>query len=106
VSTKVLLPPGCGGFKAADGTPYTAKPGTFVRVEDKHLGALESQDYVSAGLVAARERFFTARKGDGRWCGACKRLWNRWNKTCGKCGAETAPEGEMPRDLPAGPWQP
>lgn len=84
------------GFKASDGTRYVSKPGTFVNVEDRHMGALKAQDYASAGLVeAGAEKLFAVRKGDGRWCGACRRLWNSWNRSCPKCEAETIPEDEM-----------
>ena len=96
MTQRVNLPPGCMGFKATDGTRYTAKAGTFVNVEDKHIGALRAQDYASAGLVdAGPEKLFTVRKGDGRWCVACCRLWNRWNPVCPKCDGETVPEDEM-----------
>jgi hypothetical protein len=103
---RVNLPPGCMGFKAADGTRYTAKAGTFVNVEDRHMGALRSQDYASAGLVTAEEKFFAVTKDDGRWCAACRRLWNRWNLTCSRCGTETVPEADMPRELPGGQYVP
>lgn len=103
---KVLLPPGCMGFKASDGTRYTARPGTFVHVEDRHMGALREQQYASAGLVATEEKFFAVTRDDGRWCKPCRRVWNRWNAVCPKCGEDTVPESEMPRELPAGPYQP
>jgi len=104
--TRVLLPPGCMGFKAADGTRYTAKPCTSVDVDDRHMPALRAQDYASAGLVAGEEKFFAVTKDDGRWCRACRRVWNRWNAVCPKCGHDTVPEAEMPRELPAGPYMP
>jgi hypothetical protein len=107
MSQRVNLPPGCMGFKASDGTRYTAKPGTSVIVEDRHIPALRAQDYASAGLVdAGPEKFFSVRQDDGRWCKPCRRVWNRWNHVCPRCGEDTVPESEMPRDLPAGPYVP
>ncbi len=103
---RVNLPPGCMGFKASDGTRYTAKAGTFVNVEDRHMPALRAQDYASAGLVATEEKFFAVTKDDGRWCAPCRRLWNRWSHTCPKCGRDTTSEAEMDRTLPSGPYVP
>jgi len=83
--------------------------GSFVNIEDgsPQLKKLAAQDYSQAGLVdAGPEKFFTLRKDDGRWCKPCRRVWNRWNHSCPKCGAETVSETEMPRDRPAGPYMP
>lgn len=107
---RVFLPPGCLGF--ADGSKKylgVNGPGSFVNLEDgsPQLAKLRNQDYASAGLVdAGPEKFFTVRKDDGRWCKPCRRVWNRWNAVCPKCGADTLPEAEMPRDLPDGPYRP
>jgi hypothetical protein len=111
---RVNLPPSCAGF--ADGnTKYMAVngPGSFVNIDDtdpagkRALAKLAAQDYAQAGLVdAGPEKFFSRRKDDGRWCRACNRVWNRWNRTCPKCEQETVPEGEMPRDLPEGQYMP
>lgn len=94
---RVNLPPGCMGFKAKDGTRYVAKPGTHVEVAEKHMAALKSQDYASAGLVDVHETRFIVEdsKKQGRWCKSCNRLWNAWNYDCGKCGEATVPESEM-----------
>jgi len=71
------------------------------------MGALQREDYASAGLVNVNgERFFSNRSGDGRWCPDCRRLWNRWNAVCVKCGAATVTESEMDRTLPPGPYTP
>lgn len=107
---RVFLPPGCLGF--ADGSKKylgVNGPGSFVNLEDgsPQLAKLRNQDYASAGLVdAGPEKFFTVRKDDGRWCKPCRRVWNRWNAVCPKCGEDTLPEAEMPRDLPDGPYRP
>ena len=94
---RVNLPPGCMGFKASDGTRYMAKPGTHVNVEDRHMAALQSQDYVSAGLVAGAEKFIIdSRKApEGRWCRPCIRSYHAWTKVCPKCGGVTVPESEL-----------
>lgn len=98
--TKVLLPPGCCGFKAQDGTRYVAKPGTFVDVADHHMAALKNQDYASAGLVdAGAEKFYVKSGPQGRWCPACPNntIYHSWTKMCPDCYAETVPESEMAR---------
>jgi hypothetical protein len=108
-----LLPPSCGGFADGD-TKYLAErgPGSFVNIDDsdpagrRALQKLRGQDYVSAGLVAGEEKFFAVTGNDGRWCSGCRRLWNRWNHVCPKCGHDTTPEAEMTRELPEGPYQP
>lgn len=93
---RVNLPPGCAGFKAADGTRYVAKPGTHVDVDDRHMPALRSQDYASAGLVdAGAEKFYVTRGPEAMWCRQCIRSWHNWTKTCPKCGQETIPESEL-----------
>jgi hypothetical protein len=96
------------GFKASDGTRYVAKPGTHVDVAERHMAALKSQDYASAGLVdaGAEKQFIRDEKKRGRWCKSCNRLWNAWNAVCAKCGAETIPELDMDRDLPEGQYYP
>jgi hypothetical protein len=85
------------GFKADDGTRYTAKPGTSVDVDERHIPALRNQQYASAGLVDAgpEKQFIRDRKQRGRWCPKCVKLWHAWAKTCSKCGDETVSEMEM-----------
>jgi hypothetical protein len=111
---RIQLPSGCAGF--ADGNrKFMAEngPGSFVNIDDtdpagrRALKQLAGQDYAQAGLVdAGPEKFFTARKDDGRWCRPCRRVWQRWSVTCPKCGGDTVPEADMPRDLPSGPYCP
>ena len=108
---RINLPDGCFGF--ADGDRKIRAEhgpgGFFVNLEDgdPQLKKLRNQDYASAGLVdAGPEKFYTLRKDDGRWCPPCRRVWQRWSHTCPKCGRDTVPEAEMPRDLPAGPYRP
>lgn len=96
MSVTVQLPPGNSGFNMQDGTNYTGRPGGHVTVSDEHAAAIRRQVGGDAGLVGHGSfRAFTGTK-DGRWCRPCNRIWNRWNKTCVKCGAETIPESEMP----------
>ena len=96
---RVNLPPGCMGFKASDGTRYVAKPGTHVDVDERHIPALQSQQYAQAGLVDAgpEKAFIRDDKKRGRWCPECHKLWHAWAKTCSKCRGETIPEAEMAR---------
>jgi hypothetical protein len=79
-----------------DGTSYSARPGSHVNVSDDHAAAIRRQVGGDAGLVGhGAFRAFGGTK-DGRWCEPCRRLWNRWNLLCVKCGGETVPEAEMP----------
>lgn len=97
------------GFKADDGTRYVAKPGTHVEVEDRHMKALEKQEYASAGLVdAGPEKFFTRKGPEGRWCPHClnNTIFHSWTKCCPSCGGETVPESEMTVVKLAGQYKP
>ncbi len=101
MTVRVPLPPGCSGFNFTDGTEYKGKPGGTVTVADEHAPFIRRQTGGDAGLTGHGSfRSFAATKA-GRWCGPCRRLWNAWNTTCPKCGAETVPEGEMPAAGPS-----
>lgn len=91
--TKVQLPEGCYGLDMADGKKYKAnRPGGTVEVSSKDAHYIDTSFYGQQGIMTGRERFsFGTRKG--QWCGPCRRLWNVWNKTCPKCGAETETHG-------------
>jgi hypothetical protein len=107
--TRVLLPPGCLGFKADDGTRYVAKPGTSVDVAEHHMAALKNQQYASAGLVdAGAEKMFIKGGPEGRWCPGCpcNTIHHSWTRNCPKCGGETIPESEMIRERLPGHYQP
>jgi NADH pyrophosphatase NudC (nudix superfamily) len=89
--------------------------GSFVNIDDtdpvgaRALQKLKNQDYASAGLVdAGAEKFFIRRGPEGRWCPACPNntIHHSWTRICPSCGAETAPESEMARDLPGGQYMP
>lgn len=96
MTVRISLPPGNSGFNLQDGTEYKTRPGGTVTVSDEHAAAIRRQVGGDAGLVGFGSfRSFMGTR-DGRWCEACRRLWNRWNKTCVKCGAETVPEAQMP----------
>lgn len=99
----VNLPPGCSGFNMQDGTNYKGRPGGTVTVSDEHAAAIRRQVGGDAGLTGHSSFRVLAGTKTGRWCQACRRLWNRWNKTCVKCGAETVPEAEMP-EQPRAPF--
>lgn len=88
MSAKVNLPPGCGGFTCADGTRYDARPGTSVVVSDRHADALDRSQYAEKDLLTAKQPLSFGTKR-GRWCQACRRVWNAWNDVCPRCGAET-----------------
>lgn len=95
--TRVNLPPGCCGFKAEDGTRYMARPGTHVDVDERHIPALQSQQYAQAGLVDAgpEKQFIRDQKKQGRWCRKCNFLGHSWMKSCSKCGGDTVTEDEL-----------
>jgi hypothetical protein len=110
---RINLPPSCAGFADGDRKYMANRPGGFVNLDDtdpvdrRALQKLAGQDYASAGLVdAGPEKFWARTKDDGRWCKPCKRVWNRWNHVCPKCGKDTVPETEMPRDVPPGQHMP
>lgn len=89
---KVQLPPGCSGLDCKDGTRYTAnRAGGSVTVDDRHAAAIRGGQYGQAGFIAATgaTSFGTRR---GRWCAACRRLWNAWSLDCPRCGGATQPE--------------
>lgn len=95
MSVKVQLPPGCSGFDCADGTKYKAtKKGGTVEVSERHAAAINSGQYGTTGFISAKGALVIGTK-DGRWCQKCNRLWNKWNKTCGKCGEATMDEAEL-----------
>lgn len=85
---RVQLPPGCAGFRCADGSVYSAKAGTSVVLEDHHARSLSKSQHQSIGLVSAGENFSLGTKR-GRVCDECARTWQVWSLQCPKCGAET-----------------
>lgn len=93
MSQRVQLPPGCSGFRCADGSVYSAKPGTSVVLEDHHASSLAKSQHQSIGLVKSGESFSIGTK-KGRWCPACSRVWQAWSVACPRCGAETLAQGE------------
>ena len=99
---RIFLPPGCAGIADGNWKRFADKPGGHINLDDtdpverRQLAKLAAQDYASAGLVDANaEKFFAVTKDDGRYCADCRRMWNRWNAVCVKCGRETIPESEM-----------
>lgn len=93
MSVRVNLAPGCSGFTMEDGSHYKAgRPGGHVDVKDHHAPYINRlAGNGDAGLLSAKGAHYLG-TSKGRWCGACRRLWNVWNKTCVKCGAPTEPE--------------
>lgn len=97
MSVRIPLPPGNAGLRMEDGTHYRAdREGGTVTVSDEHAPHVRREVGGDAGLVGygAFRSFMGTR--DGRWCRACRRVWNRWNLVCVKCGQDTIPESEMP----------
>jgi len=88
-----------------DGTRYSARKGQAVTVADEHAAAVQRYSGGDAAILSGQFRTFGGTKA-GRWCQACRRLWNAWNDACVKCGGETIPESEMSRDLSSAPCMP
>jgi hypothetical protein len=101
MAVDVPLPPGCASLRMQDGKVYRGKEGGTVRVADEHAPHIRREVGGDAGLVGfgAFRQFAGTR--EGRWCSACRRLWNHWNAVCVKCGADTIPESEMPVTPPS-----
>jgi hypothetical protein len=90
--TRVQLPKGCTGLDARDGKRYDAtRPGGSVVIEDRHASQLaaSANSNRSTGLLSANQPLSFGTKA-GRWCAACRRLWNVWNDSCPRCGGSTS----------------
>ena len=87
MSIRTELPPGCSSLRMEDGTRYKArKPGGFVNVSEGHADAINRlSGNGDAGLLSAKGAHYIGTK-NGRWCAACRRLWNVWNDECPRCG--------------------
>jgi hypothetical protein len=92
---RVQLPDGCYGLDMADGKKYTARPGDYVNVSDNHARQIKKSFYGGSGIMRGGEQFVIGTRA-GRWCRSCApaRLWNSWNATCPRCGAETTEEDQ------------
>jgi hypothetical protein len=91
VGNRVNLPPGCGGFTAADGR-YDARPGTHVTVSDEHAARLRKSAHTSVGMISVGGGIVIGTK-KGRRCDPCGgRVWQAWSLSCPRCGAPTEPE--------------
>ena len=93
---RVNLPEGCSSLRMQDGTRYVGREGGHVTVADEHAPHVRREVGGDAGLVGHGSMRVFAGTQKGRWCPACRKLWNRWNAVCVKCGGETVPESEMP----------
>jgi hypothetical protein len=87
------LPPGCFSLAMEDGTRYKArKAGGHVEVSEDHARAINRlKGNGDAGLVTAKNAHFVGTR-NGRWCEACRRLWNVWSVACPRCNAPTETE--------------
>ena len=87
----VNLPPGCRSLSFADGGKpvRAAREGGRVEVSESRARAINAMTgNGTAGLINASPGTFIGTK-KGRWCAACKRLWNVWSTECPKCGGAT-----------------
>lgn len=91
MGTRVQLPPGCSGVTAEDGTRYTAKKGGSVVLEDRHARAIQKGVGTASQILTADFSVSIGTK-KGRFCSACKRIWQAWSEICPRCGATTQPE--------------
>ncbi len=93
MAVRAELPPGCSSLHMEDGTTYNAgRPGGHVDVAEHHARAINRMGgNGTAGLVSAKGWHYLGTK-KGRWCAACRRVWNAWSADCPRCGAATEPE--------------
>jgi hypothetical protein len=92
--TRVQLPDGCTGLDMANGRKYTAdKPGGQVEVSSRDSKFVDTSWYGTSGVMSGSASF-TIGTRTGRWCLACKRLWQSWSAVCPRCGEDTHPEHE------------
>jgi hypothetical protein len=77
-----------------DGTRYVAgRAGGQVTVSDHHGAAINRLGgNGTAGLVNGNPGIYVRSAKKGRWCAACRRLWNVWNADCPRCGEATESE--------------
>jgi hypothetical protein len=89
---RVTAPPGCRGIDLQDGTRYNANRQGVMQVADHHADVIQAGWYGQSGVMVGNEPHRLGTKV-GRQC-ACSplRIWNAWNKTCPKCGADTVEE--------------
>lgn len=99
MSVRVQLPSGCYGLEDRSGKTRPVRPGSTVSVSDETAARIRTSKLGSVGLLSGTEQHFISTK-NGRWCTACRRLWNSWNSACPKCGDLTVPEGEMEQTPP------
>lgn len=93
MSETFTLPPGCRGFTTADGQTLRADSKGTITLEDHHAARLMRSKHAAVGLVSRRSYQLGTR--EGRWCTACRRLWQGWSMRCPKCNAATIAESEM-----------
>lgn len=84
---RVTVPDGCKKLEMEDGTKYKAGAGGHVDVTDDHASALRRGWYGQAGVITGQS--YTLGTKTGRWCGACKRMWQSWSACCPRCERET-----------------
>jgi hypothetical protein len=77
----------------AGGRKYTADPGGKVDVDAKDAHYISTSFYGpgQAGIMRGGPQFSIGTRL-GRWCAACKRIWQAWSITCPRCGEDTTPQ--------------
>lgn len=87
--TKVQLPDGCYGLEMASGKKYRAgKPGGAVEVSSSDAHYINTSWYGQSGVMNGSAQFALGTKR-GRFCTACKRVWQAWSEHCPRCGQDT-----------------
>jgi len=92
----ITAPPGCRQLAFADGgKPVQVDRRGRAYVSDERAKMINSmRGNGEGGLINGLAGEFLKTAKTGRWCTGCTppRLWNAWNTTCPRCGAETVPE--------------
>jgi hypothetical protein len=91
VGTRVQLPAGCYGIQCADGSSYTANPGSHIEVSDRHAAAIRQSQHQAIGMLNGTQGHYLGTK-KGRWCQPCRFLAQAWSIECPRCGRATEAE--------------
>lgn len=88
---KVTLPDGCMGLEFSDGTKVDGRAGS-AEVTERQARDIDKSWYRRSGVMRGGTQFSFGTKS-GRICMPCKRVWNRWNALCPRCGEQTEESG-------------
>lgn len=80
---------GAFGLEFPDGykTPRV-RPGGSVEVDDYHARQIRGSSNARLGLISSGQALSIGTR-KGRWCDACRRIWQAWSARCPKCDGET-----------------